>query len=576
MRLGRNKREKTNRVSPIRLAIAATAMAALGLAGVAAAQHSVDRFAARQTVPFAPYVDVTLPPLVHFEDASTISAGLISLGFIVAGNDPCQPSWGSYYTLDAASRALDLDRRITNLRQQGGDVVVSFGGQANQELAVSCTDVDALTDAYRTVIDQYDAVQLDFDIEGTAMADQAANERRLVALARLQDERSDLEIWFTVPVAPHGLTAEGLDVARSAIGSDVDIAGINLMTMNYGESRAPGATMAAASIDALNSTFQQLQATFVRAGVPRDSVWSRLGATPMLGQNDVASDVFTVADAHALTEYASKVGLGRLGMWSINRDVACGPASPVGVAQNHCSGLDQINGELGRIFGNVAVERTDERTSQTSGRDEPDDPSASPYPIWRSAAVYDEGDKIVWHRQVYEAKWWSQGDLPDEPVDETWDTPWRYLGPVLDTDIALIAERPPVLDGAWQAWHGERAYVAGDEIRHRGHVYEALWWSNGEEPSVDPDQPFDHPWKYLGEAVEAPVIENRPVLDGTFERWNADQTFKAGETVQIDGQVFSAQWANDGIQPEFEPVFPFEHPWRYLGETPVIDISGAP
>ena len=104
-----------------------------------------------------PYVDVTLTPTYQFQDPQSNPARDVALAFVVADpDDACTPSWGGAYTLDQAGDDLELDRRITQLRAAGGDVMVSFGGQANEELAVACTDQAALDDAYRAVIERYD------------------------------------------------------------------------------------------------------------------------------------------------------------------------------------------------------------------------------------------------------------------------------------------------------------------------------------------------------------------------------------------------------------------------------------
>ena len=39
----------------------------------------------------------------------------------------CTPAWGGAYGLDAAATGIDLDRRIADFRDHGGDIVVSFG-----------------------------------------------------------------------------------------------------------------------------------------------------------------------------------------------------------------------------------------------------------------------------------------------------------------------------------------------------------------------------------------------------------------------------------------------------------------
>ena len=45
-----------------------------------------------------------------------------------------------------------------------------------------------------------------------------------------------------------------------------------------------------------------------------------------------------------------------------------------------------------------------------------------------------QGEKVVWQRTVYEAKWWTHDDPPDQRVANEWDTPWRTVGPVLPSD----------------------------------------------------------------------------------------------------------------------------------------------
>ena len=105
---------------------------------------------------FAPYVDVTATPTVQFEQAPSGAGPNTVLAFVVGDpEDPCEPTWGGAYTLDEASEQLDLDRRIARVRQLGGTPIVSFGGQANTELAVGCQDAEDLYDAYSSVVSRY-------------------------------------------------------------------------------------------------------------------------------------------------------------------------------------------------------------------------------------------------------------------------------------------------------------------------------------------------------------------------------------------------------------------------------------
>ena len=505
------QRMQRRRLSFLRLLIVLVVGGGLVFAGSrwALAQLEESRTEATQTW-FAPYVDVTLTPLLHFEDPAEQPAQNVVLGFIVA--DPakaCVPSWGTYYSLDAAARALDLDRRIVRLRERGGDAVVSFGGALNNELATVCTDADALVAAYQSVIDRYQSRILDFDIEGASLADVAANARRANAIRRLQEKNSGLQVWFTLPVAPHGLEAESVALLEQAIAANVALTGINAMTMNYGGSRAPSDSMGSATAAALNATHLQIDDAYRRAGTlkTQQELWQMLGATPMIGQNDVASDVFTPSDADSLIALANDVRLGRISFWSANRDVQCGVSVTDKRASNTCSGVEQEPLEFGaRFSGAVGKKSPPKQANPTPASGDSrvdglsrDDPRTSPYPIWRSPKAYETGAKVVWQARVYQAKWWSQGDQPDAPVKHIWETPWRYLGPVLESDReAVRAGDSPLADGTRSRWSAERVFVAGDQVELENQIFRAKWWTQGDTPQQDPDQPYSHPWEYLG------------------------------------------------------------------------------
>lgn len=459
----------------------------------------------------APYVDVTLTPELHFEDATEQPAHDVVLGFVVADpSQPCTPSWGTYYTLDAAARALDLDRRIVRLRERGGDAMISFGGALNNELATVCKDPDALAAAYQAVIERYDVNAIEFDVEGAALSDSAANQRRAAAIAKLQKSNEGLDVWLTLPVAPNGLTEEGLKLVEDTVHGGAIVSGVNVMTMNFGGSRGSATSMRDATVSALTSTWQQLGIVYTQAGQPKtdSQLWSMVGATPMIGQNDVSSDVFTTGDANGLVDFAQTVSLGRISFWSANRDVSCGPVVEGKGVSNTCSGVNQEPLEFTRILagGPSRIDGTT-RTATPDPTSEPrvdgltrDDPRTSPYPIWRSGKAYDEGAKVVWQGRVYQAKWWTQNNQPDAPVKHIWETPWRYLGPVLESDRVAV-RAGAAADGTRARWSAESVFVAGDEVEYQGKAYRAKWWTQGDAPQEDPDQPYDHPWEYLGEVA---------------------------------------------------------------------------
>lgn len=469
-------------------------VAALVAAGVIVGwnrYHDAEAAASERAI-FAGYVDVTATPTYGFEVPASEAAKAVILSFIVADKDNgCEPSWGTYYSMDQAGQDLDLDRKVARLVQVGGSVSVSFGGQANDELAVTCTDVSKLKKAYASVVDRYNLSSIDLDIEGAGLTDTAALARRADAVAALQAERladdKPLSVWLTLPVAPTGLTPEGIAAVTAMLDGKVDLAGVNIMTMDYGGSKIAGTTMLEASTAAAEATHAQLRTVYKAAGeeLGSESLWRKIGLTPMIGQNDVLGEIFTLQDAAGLHEFAVAMGVGKMSMWSMNRDATCGPNYPdITRVSNSCSGVDQ----KGQLFSTVLGDGLKNPLVEVSATAQPtvkeslpvDDPKTSPYPIWNSLAVYVVGDRIVWHGNVYEAKWWTQDEVPDNPVAIEGAVPWKLIGPVLPGDKPAVQVAVPA--GTYPLWDEADTYLKGQRVMFEGRIFEAKWWTRQDSP----------------------------------------------------------------------------------------------
>ena len=463
----------------------------------------------RPTAWMAGYVDVTATPNYAFENPDSEAGSNVVLSFVVAAaDDACEPSWGTYYSLAEADVAMDLDRRIARRDQQGGDVIVSFGGQLNNELATGCADAAALTDAYESVIDRYELSTIDLDLEGENLADTAAGERRAGVIAGIQERRAatdnPLAVWVTLPVLPTGLTEAGTDAVAQMLDAGVDLAGVNLMTMDYGESRGT-LSMVEASEGALTGTHAQLKTLYGRAGLDLGTkqLWTKIGMTPMIGQNDVAGEILTLDDAAALNTFALENGVGRVSLWSLNRDQTCGSNYPdVTRVSDSCSGVAQGDTSYATVLGsnftgtpdsNAATETTAAPTPKAT--DLVDDPDTSPYPIWSETIAYAKDTRVVWHREVYVAKYWTQGDLPDNPVLQSTETPWTLLGPVLpgETPVPVATLEP----GSYPSWDGTAVYTEGDRVMFETITYEAKWWTTGDSPQAAAVDADSSPWRQL-------------------------------------------------------------------------------
>jgi chitinase len=451
---------------------------------------------------FAPYVDTTLTPTVQFQDPGVNPARQVALGFIVADpHDGCAPSWGGYYTLDQAAESLNLDSRIALLRSQGGNVVVSFGGQANSELALSCTSTAQLTAAYRSVISRYSVTTVDFDIEGTALSDSASIERRAAAVASLQkaDRGSGrhLAVWLTLPVATTGLPPEALSVISTTLAAGVDLAGVNVMAMDFGTQEP---NMGNAVLSSLKAAHSQLESVYRHYGVGASSagVWNRMGVTVMIGQNDTAGEIFTVADARGLVTFVKAERIRRVSMWSLNRDIQCGSSfALVGMHSNTCSGTTQAHLQFSKTFvdftGSASAETSNQPTTLPTTSVVTDNPATSPYPIWQPDRPYIAGYKVVREGNVYLAKWYSQGEDPAAQVQSAAQTPWQLIGPVLPGDQAPTTTTLP--PGTYPAWSPTATYVAGNRVLYAGLPYLAKWYNKEASPGEEDADPAASPWQ---------------------------------------------------------------------------------
>ena len=280
---------------------------------------------------FAPYIDTSLYPSYDLLDTVT-KTGVkeFNLAFITSGGS-CAPLWGGVTGLGDDKVAAQIDA----LRAKGGDVRVSFGGAAGAELALHCSSASALAEAYGKVIDAYGLTKVDFDIEGGALPDTAANSRRSQAIAQLQKAHPGLDVSFTLPVMPEGLTQPGVDLIADAGKNGVRVDAVNVMAMDYGP--AYSGDMGTYATQAATATQAQIKGVF---GLSDSAAWKAVAVTPMIGVNDVVTEIFTVEDATQLVKFAQEKGIGRLAMWSGTRDKACpGGAQPT--ADASCSSIVQ-------------------------------------------------------------------------------------------------------------------------------------------------------------------------------------------------------------------------------------------
>lgn len=329
----------------------------LGRPGIAGLAGSVTPPPPVGTGVFSPYVDMTLWPQFDFTGASRIgSIEDVTLGFITA-NAAGQPAWGGFteYTIGNGGTVANgnllyqINGQMDAMRAAGINATISFGGAANQELALTGGTAAQLAAKYTSVMNAYGIHKLDFDIEGAALGDTASLKLRSQAIAALQTSGiaagKPVDVSFTLPVMPTGLTADGLRAVQIAVDSNVQISHVNIMAMDYYDPSLPyGGKMGDYAIQAATAVHDQLVPLY--PAKTSAQIWSMIDVTPMIGVNDDPAEIFSLADAQKLTTFAEQNNLGGLHMWSANRDFP----GPLGMLSNTSSGVAQNPWEFSQTF----------------------------------------------------------------------------------------------------------------------------------------------------------------------------------------------------------------------------------
>src|ERR1700722_11048578 len=270
---------------------------------------------------FAPYMYIGAGDNFKLTDCCD-ACGLnhYTLAFIIAmqngrGKDATylkQPAWDGRIPME---RNLYLDQ-IQAIRQRGGDVIMSFGGEGGRELAIVEDDPVKLQADYQAIIDRYQFTWLDFDIEG-ANLDQfpQASQRRNAVLAALQAKNPGLRISYTLPVDPDGISDASQSLLADAKGKGLRVYSANLMVMYFGKKFVgKGKSEGELGIESANTAHGQ---------IAKIDPEIQIGLCPCLGRNGSRDEVFGLDDAKELRAFADQTPwVCSLHYWSINDDAS--------------------------------------------------------------------------------------------------------------------------------------------------------------------------------------------------------------------------------------------------------------
>jgi len=319
-----------------------------------------------------PYADMTLgapsnlPDLVAQKN-NTGNPGATASFITALGGSQCKGAWGGSQDVTATTGtyATTLASRLSSFRAAGGQLVLAFGGLAGYDIAQKCATWEATRDAYQQAIDAVSAqyggpvTHIDLDVEtndGAFSTDTAAIDRQSKAIAALQAVNSSLVVTYTLQTEPKtrhddfqgGMMTAPKAVLANAKANGVRIDGVNGMAMDYGSYYSgAGDTMGADAIsvaETIRHTLGEMYPSRTDA-----ELWRMVGITPMIGRNDIVTEVFTLADMTMLVNWAKAKPIGMLGMWSVSRDKPCTHGENTSIAQAECHSI--VGGPADWAFG---------------------------------------------------------------------------------------------------------------------------------------------------------------------------------------------------------------------------------
>ena len=203
------------------------------------------------------------------------------------------------------------------------------------------------------------------------------------------------------------------------------------------------------------------------------TLWNAIGATPMIGQNDVAGRDLHPRRGRALNAFADEQGLGR------HVDVVAQPRPHLRRELprrqrrlRHVQRRRPGRRTFATLLGAALTDRPDEvsadavATASVRRRRRPtDDPDHQPVPDLGEDETYVERHTVVWHRNVYVAKWWTPGRHPDNRRRRT-RRPGSWSA--RSCRARRRCRQPTSPADTYPEWDGRAVYTKGDRVLSDG------------------------------------------------------------------------------------------------------------
>ena len=388
--------------------LAGTAQAAPAQAAASAAALSANWY---ESAPYYSTLDSSAPDLGTVMSATGQKA--FDMAFILANGSSCSPSWDG---TDPVSSDTQVGSVISEVRSDGGDVIVSAGGYNGTKLGQVCSSAAATAAAYQQVITTYGLHAFDFDLEEPEIENTTAIAYELGAAQILQQEDPGLFISITMPSTTTGANYFGQLLLSEAKSLGFTPNDYTIMPFDGGFSGG------SSQVTALQGFNAQLMSTF---GWSSSTAYAHEGFSGMNGRTDSA-EYFYQSDFQTVLNFAESSGLGRFTFWSVNRDRECNPPSNNGSLSSECSSVTQNPWDFTTYT--VAFAKNTSVTSSPTPTPTPTPTTSSPTPTptpttssgsggcsasaWVSNQAYVSGDVVSYGGSKWTANQWNYDEVP--------------------------------------------------------------------------------------------------------------------------------------------------------------------
>jgi hypothetical protein len=283
------------------------------------------------------------------------------------------------------------------------------------------------------IIKEYGFEGVDIDLEGSAVS---GTEYIASGLRKAHDEFGDDFIITMAPETYYMHKAEGLMGAYYRLATKIK----DILTICYPQFYNAGGDIGYNDFNARypsQSFITSLATMYIENGLRPDQMAigvpaaASAGGTGYISTDALKEVIYSLVYKKELDgftpprEYKTLRGVMT---WSINWDGT----------QNYAWGksMSELMDSLPIVDGgSERPEQDEEKSDETDDSDKnkesdntsdsSEDEGTGDIPAWDSSKAYFKGDRVVYKGKIYEAKWWTQGDIPDE--QDQWG-PWKYVG----------------------------------------------------------------------------------------------------------------------------------------------------